>query len=193
MNGNLAYQEERWDEMIDGRIVLMSPRPSVNHNTIAFNVNRLFYHYLKGKPCRPFGDGTDLYLSDGNRFVPDGMIVCDRSKIKPNGVHGVPDLVVEVLSPGTVRYDRGKKRAAYEKAGVREYWLINPTDRMVEQYVLQDGVFALRDVYSILPDYLLSNLTEEERATLVTEFRCTLFDDLTISLYDVFEDVEAPF
>lgn len=188
MNRNLAYQEKLWEELIDGEVVLMSPRPSVNHNTVAGNIFILLHQYLKGKTCRPFADGVDLYLTEKDRFVPDGMVVCNRGKIKADGVHGAPDLVIEVLSPGTARYDRGKKMRAYEKAGVREYWIVNPADKTVEQYLLDVGELVLHDVYSLLPDYMLEKLTEEERAALVTEFRCSLYDDLVISLEDIFAD-----
>ena len=95
MNTNLAYQEEIWDEMLNGRIVMMSPRPVVNHNRIASNIYRILSDYLEGKKCEPFSDGIDLYLSKKDRFIPDGMIVCDPNKIKSRGVFGAPDDRVE--------------------------------------------------------------------------------------------------
>ena len=81
MNENLAYQEEPWEELIDGKIVAMSPRPMFNHNSIAGNLYALFWNYLRGHTCTPIMDGTDLYLTEKDRFVPDMMVVCDRSKI----------------------------------------------------------------------------------------------------------------
>lgn len=189
MNTSLAYQEEPWEELIGGEVVFMSPRPSIAHYEIADNIHHLFRQYLKGKTCRSFGDGVDLYLSETNHLIPDGMIVCDRSKIKPNGVHGAPDLVVEVLSPGTVRYDRGEKLAAYEKAGVREYWIVSPAGRSVEQYLVKSGHFVIQEAYTLLPEDVMECMTQEERQRLVTSFRCSLYDDLEISLYDIFENV----
>ena len=97
MNEMLAYEEERWEELIDGKVVLMSPRPVLNHNLVASSIYRLFYDYLRGKLCTALSDGVDLYLSEKERYVPDMMVVCDRDKLKRNGVHGAPDLVVEVL------------------------------------------------------------------------------------------------
>ena len=102
-----VYQDPPSEELINGNVVLMSPRPNVNHNRVAFNIHRIFDKYLNGKKCVPFGDGYDLYLSEKERYVPDFMVVCDRDKIHTDGVHGAPDLVVEVLSPSTARYDRG--------------------------------------------------------------------------------------
>ena len=107
MKSSLAYQEEPWEELIDGKVILMSPRPVVKHNWVAENISYLFRSYLRGKKCVPLGDGYDLYLSEKDRFVPDFMVVCDRDKIKPKGVFGAPDLVVEVLSPSTAVRDRG--------------------------------------------------------------------------------------
>lgn len=63
MNTNLAYQEELWEELIDGESVLMSPRPAVKHSFVAGNIYYIFMRYLRGKRCTPFLDGVDLYLS----------------------------------------------------------------------------------------------------------------------------------
>lgn len=188
MQSDSAYNEEQWEELIDGKIVSMSPRPSVNHHTITSNISTLFRRYLKGRICRAFGDGVDLYLSENNHFIPDGMIVCDRSKIRMNGVHGAPDLVVEVLSPGTARNDRGRKFRAYEKAGVREYWLVNAVEKSVEQYFLKNAHFELHEVYTVYPDYMLEVMEAGERAAVPMVIHCSLYEDLDISLDDIFED-----
>ena len=188
MEGNLAsvlYDAPR-TELIDGKVVAMSPRPTVDHNAISFNLSRVFGNYLMGKPCRPFGDGVDLYLTEKDHFIPDFMIVCDKNKIKRTHVEGAPDLVVEVLSPGTAKRDKIHKKNLYERCGVREYWIVNPIDRSIEQYVLENGAFTLRDVYYHYRPYELDDMTDEEKAELVTEFRCTLFDDLSIKLAEVF-------
>lgn len=190
MNTNLAYQEEIWEELIDGKIVAMSPRPAINHIFVAGRIFSIFDHYLLGKKCVPFPDGTDLYLSEKDHFIPDVMIVCDPDKIKHDGVHGAPDLVVEVLSPSTAKNDRGYKKEAYAAAGVKEYWIVEPTNKSIEQYFLENGQFVLNDVYSIRPDWELEKMSEEERAALVTEFKCSLYDDLLISLEDVFRRVK---
>lgn len=188
-SANLAYTEESWDELIGGKVVAMSPRPVPNHNRVTGNIYRIFSSYLLGRKCEYFSDGVDVYLSGFDRFVPDGMVVCDPDKVKNDGVYGAPDLVVEVLSPTTARYDRGHKKAVYAKCGVKEYWLVNPADKTLEQYVQKDGSLELRDVYVIPPDYLAAKMTPEEQAELVKTFQCTLFDDLDISLEDVFQRV----
>ena len=76
-----------------------------------------------------------MFLSENDHFVPDMMVVCDREKIHHDGIHGAPDLAVEVLSPSTMKNDRTHKKDVYAKYGVREYWLVNPTDRSIEVYI----------------------------------------------------------
>ena len=193
-NGNLAYDErlyEPWEELIGGKVVQMSPSPTVSHNDIAGNIFNIFKNYLKGKPCRPFGDGTDLYLTEQDRYIPDGMIVCDRSKIQRNGVHGAPDLVVEVLSPGTARQDRREKKDVYERCGVREYWIVIPKARSIEQYLLEEGKFLLNRIYQWYPAYELDDMEPEDRAEAEAQmvFQCSLFPDLDIHLEDIFGDL----
>lgn len=186
MENNLAYQDEIREELIGGKIVAMSPRPTFNHNRVAFKIATLFDRYLEGRKCTAIADGTDLYLTEGDRFIPDMMVVCDRSKIQSDGVHGAPDLVVEVLSPSTAKRDRGYKKDTYEKCGVREYWLVNPADKSVEIYRLKGPSYVLFDLYHVYPDWMLEKMTEAERAEIVTKFKCSLYDDFEIVLEDIF-------
>ena len=188
MSGNLAYQEERREELIGGKVVMMSPA-SAEHVYTAGSIYNIFKNYLKGKNCIPFSDGLLVHLTDENKFVPDMMVVCDRSKIKSDGVHGAPDLVVEVLSPSTAKDDRTRKKEIYEACGVPEYWLVSPTDKSIEVYLLESGKYILHDVYTVRPDWVLKQMTDEERAAIVTEFKCHLYDDLIIRLDDIFGDL----
>ncbi len=187
MSSNLAYQEEFWEELINGRVVAMSPRPVPYHNRIAENIDFIFRVYLKGKQCVPLGDGYDLFLTAKDHFIPDFMIICDRSKIKRNGVFGAPDLVVEVLSPSTAMRDRGYKKSAYEACGAAEYWIVDPENKSVEVYLLQDGKYVLDNLYILYPDYMLEKMTDEEKSALATKFKCHLYDDLIIDLNEIFE------
>lgn len=186
MNSNLAYQEEVWEELIGGEVVAMSPRPMYNHNHIAFNIAFMFRDYLRGKRCTVIPDGTDLYLTEEDRFVPDVMIVCDREKIQRNGVYGAPDLVVEVLSPSTAKNDRMHKKTVYGACGVREYWLVDPENRTIEQYLLQDGRLELNTVHVSYSEDMLKRMSEKERAEIITHFKCSLYDDFDIALDDIF-------
>lgn len=185
MNDSLAFQEECREELIGGRLVLMSPA-ATNHNIIAGNIYYLFRHYLRGKKCWPLGDGELVCLTDEDHFVPDMMVVCDPEKVRGDGVHGAPDLVVEILSPSTEANDRGRKLDVYGSCGVREYWIVSPADKSVEVYRSKGKRFAAPDVHILPTEAQLARMSELERAG-ATHFKCGLFDDLDISLEDVFE------
>lgn len=189
MNDSSAYQEGIYEELLDGCPVAMSPRPAVNHNRIAGNIYAIFHRFLRGKPCEPFADGVDLYLTEQDRFIPDMMVVCEAEKVREDGVYGAPSLVVEVLSPSSVKRDKGYKKDTYEAAGVTEYWLVDPGNKSVEVYLLRDGTYRLEEVYTVYPAYLLAKMTSEERAALPTRIRCSLYDELEISLKDIFARV----
>ena len=79
---------------------------------------------------------------------PDISVVCDSSRLDKYGCKGAPDMVVEILSPSTQRHDRLVKLGLYQRAGVREYWIVNPEDQTVQVMLLDDGgVLQLHEVY----------------------------------------------
>lgn len=186
MNGNLAYQEEPREELLGGRIYMMSS-PTVNHSQIASNIYYAFRSYLKGKTCRPFNDGVDVYLTENDRVIPDAMIVCNKNIIRLDGIHGAPDLIVEVLSPGTAKNDRGYKKNLDETAGVKEYWIVDPISHSIEVYILADGKFVLDEVYALYPAG--AGVTDEEREETKKEIQVSLYNDFCISLEEIFKDL----
>lgn len=190
MDTNLAYQYEDYQrsELVGGKLVMMSPA-ATNHVLLSGNIYHIFANYLRGKKCTPIADGVTVYLTDEDHFVPDFMVVCDRDKLKTDGVHGAPDLVVEVLSLGTAKRDRGYKKDMYEKCGVREYWIVSQKEKTVEVYLLEEGHFRLDGAYSLVPEEILRELKEKDRKNIISEFQCSLYDDLTIRLEDVFDDL----
>ena len=183
---NLAYKDEVRKEMLDGRIVAMSPSPGMNHVTTAGNILYIFKNYLKGKQCKAYSE-ADVYLTPKDRVVPDVMIVCNKDIIKQKGIYGAPDLIVEILSPSTANRDRGYKKKLYEKCGVKEYWLVDTDSQSIEVYLLKDGIFELDKVYNLFPDYMLEDMTEEEINDIIKEFTTSLFSDMIIKVEDVFE------
>lgn len=192
MNSNLAYVEDnepRREELHHGQVVLMAPSPNMNHNFIASNIYDIFKKHLRGKKCRVIYDGSDVFLTEEDVFVPDMMVVCDRSKIRWNGIHGAPDLVVEVLSLGTAKRDRGYKKDMYEKCGVKEYWIVSPQEKTVEVYLLEEGRYRLDGAYTLVPEEMLREMKEKDRKEIISQFQCSLFDDLTIRLEEVFDDL----
>lgn len=185
MAESLPYQEERKEEVIDGKIVVMSPVSTV-HAYVVGSIFIIFKNYLEGKPCVPFSSGPLVRLSDTNKFFPDVIVVCDRDKIKRTYINGAPDLVVEVLSPSTAKNDRMHKKDVYSRCGVREYWLVSPEEKSIEIYRTNGTELIFYDIYALYPDWQLTQMTDEERAAVVTHFQCSLFDDLEISLADIF-------
>ena len=191
METNLAYDDsyaDVWDEMINGKSVKM-PHTSFNHNVIAANIYDRFHGFLLKKPCRPCFARWDVFLTPKDRFVPDMSVICDNNKFHDDGIHGAPDLVVEVLSPATAKRDRGYKKNVYEACGVREYWIVNPADLSVEQYLLEDGKFVLHDLLSVYPDYMLESMSDEEKARIPSQFPCGIFPELTVSLDEIFSGI----
>ncbi len=186
MNENLAYQEEPREELLNGKIVMMSS-PSVNHNRTAGNIYHIFRNYLKGKNCEAFSDGVDVFLTEYDRVIPDVMIVCDKNIIKPDGIHGTPDLIVEVLSPGTAKNDKGYKRNLYEKSGVKEYWIVEPNMRSIEAYLLSGGKYELDGFYGLFPDAF--GITEKEREESKKEIPVSLYGDFCIPLEEIFQNL----
>ena len=187
---NLAYKLDGYcdpphKEVIHGKVVLMAPA-RLSHNRVSFNIALLFHKFLEGKPCEYFPDGNGLFLSEEEQYEPDGMVVCDPDKAQDKGIVGTPDLVVEVLSRSTSRYDRGHKMDVYEKFGVREYWIVSPAERSVEQYVLDGGKFYLVNTWQKVSPSVWEDMVEEERAAIETEFPCFIFPELTVKLDDVF-------
>ncbi|MBI4746005.1 MAG: Uma2 family endonuclease [Deltaproteobacteria bacterium] len=164
---------ERW-ELIDGVAYNMTPAPSFKHQRIAGNFYRILGNKLSGKSCIPGISPIDVVLSEFDVVQPDVLVVCDKNKITTANIQGAPDLVVEILSPSTAIKDKREKKALYERYGVREYILIDPTENYVERFVLRDGLYGVPDIFGpqeILP---LNSL-----------------EGIEIPLWEVFE-VEAP-
>ena len=175
-------------EMIDGVIVATAPTPSLSHQRTSRNIRRIFDRYLKGKSCEVL-DNLDVFLSEEHNFVPDLMVVCNKDIVKEKGIFGAPDLVVEILSSSTAKFDRGRKMEIYGKYGVKEYWLIDTANRAIEVYLHDGDKLKLDNIYIIYEDWVIEKMTDERKAEIVMEFKTTLFDDLLIGVEEVFEDI----
>lgn len=196
---NLAYINDRnikiKTELIDGKIFVMSPRPRVEHATVCTNIASEFRSYLKGKTCRAFCDGVDVFLDENNRFIPDTMIVCNPDIIKHDGIHGAPDLVVEVLSKTTAKNDRSKKKYTYAKYGVKEYWIVDVWSKSVEVYYNQDNWFVLDNIYYYLTDEEIAennNMPDNDIDKIkeyIDSIKVSICDNLIVKLKDIFEYV----
>ncbi|MCL2753234.1 MAG: Uma2 family endonuclease [Defluviitaleaceae bacterium] len=182
-----GYQEEQKYEILNG-VKYMSPRPSTPHSDTAGSAFYMFKNYFKGSNCRVYFE-PNLTLSDKDMVHPDVAVVCDADKIKMDGIHGAPDLIVEILSPSTSKRDRGYKFNLYEKHGVTEYWMVDTKNRTITVYMLNDDRYYLDNEYYIPDEYVLKRMTDEEKAQVQYEFKTHLADDLIIDIREVFENV----
>ncbi len=147
--------DERW-ELIDGVPYCMSPAPSPRHQLLLGELHRQFANWLRGKPCQVFIAPIDVRLAESDEHddeittvvQPDLSVICDKSRLDNTGYRGAPELVVEILSPSTAQKDLKTKLARYERAGVREYWIVDPAAKIVLVFILQgDGQYGRPSVY----------------------------------------------
>jgi Uma2 family endonuclease len=147
--------DERW-ELIDGVPYNMSPAPRARHQQILGELHLQFGNWLKGKPCQVYLAPYDVRLPESDErdelvetvVQPDISIICDRSKLDEAGCRGAPDLIVEILSPGTAHKDLKIKMDRYERAGVREYWIVDPAEQTVMVFLRgSDGRYGRPQIY----------------------------------------------
>ncbi|MBK8021673.1 MAG: Uma2 family endonuclease [Chloroflexi bacterium] len=137
-------------ELIEGHIV-RAGAPDLEHQQIVGNIAALLRILRRWRGGVVYIAPTDVVLDDSNVVQPDALwIAPEGSRCIPDAgkrLRGAPDLVVEVLSPGRILHDRRTKLRLYEAHGVREYWLIDPRDRLVEVWVAGDGRLAMLDLF----------------------------------------------
>jgi Uma2 family endonuclease len=147
----MTWPDDRREELIDGIAYIREPpAPSRSHQKLLGGLYFQLHGALEGKPYELYIAPFDVRLPKANEVdeeidtvvQPDLLIVCDLHKLDERGMRGAPDWLAEVLSPGTAHHDRVVKLAAYERAGVREVWLINPTERTLALYRLKDGRYS---------------------------------------------------
>lgn len=144
-------------ELYDGQLRALSA-PTHIHQMILTDLVVQIGGYLKGKPCKIYPAPFDvrLFEQEGNSpedvdtvVQPDLSIVCDNDRqVDRRGIHGAPDLVVEILSPSTKQYDCLIKFKLYQQAGVREYWIVDPDKQLVLVYTLVNGQYYVPEVYT---------------------------------------------
>jgi len=142
-------------ELIDGVIYNMNA-PLRVHQKICIELSRQFANFFLNKTCEVYAAPFDVRLPKNSKaedeifdvVQPDLSVICDQKKLDDKGCLGAPDLIVEVLSPSTSSKDHIKKRALYERSGVREYWLVSPEERIVWVYELVDGQYQKPEIYN---------------------------------------------
>ena len=152
INGLYTYAEyllwkfEERVELLKGKLFKMSA-PSPAHQVVQSNLNIELGLYFRNQKCQIYPAPVDVRLpakgetGDAIHTVvqPDLCVVCDRTKIDSRGCIGAPDLVIEIISPGNSKKELKQKFKLYEEAGVREYWVIHPTEEYVIVNVLENN------------------------------------------------------
>jgi len=152
----------------------MSPSPTVFHQHILLNLGMVLQTWVRQSRIGKLGLAPlDVVLGDDEVVQPDLIFVLNEhlDRLTRKNVHGAPDLVIEILSPGSTRLDRVKKRELYARHSVPEYWIVSPGERTVEVLRLQDKQYELAGLY-------------EEDDTL----QSPLLPGFTCSVKDIFEE-----
>lgn len=128
-------------ELIDGQIYYQAC-PSRLHQKIVHQLSYEIEHYIRGKQgeCEvyvaPFA--VFPYGDDSHYVEPDVSVICDKDKLDDRGCNGAPDWIIEILSPSNANHDSVRKLRLYKAVGVREYWIVDPENKMVVVYAFGD-------------------------------------------------------
>lgn len=146
---NIPDEDENRYELIDGELY-MAPAPSWEHQESIINLASMLRNFVRENELgRIVASPVDVYLSDEDVFQPDIVFVSVERLdiIHSSGVHGAPDLVIEMLSPSTEQRDLTIKRERYAMFGVKEYWLAAPLTKTITVLRLRDGKFERVGVF----------------------------------------------
>lgn len=174
----LLWQVKEKIELFKGKILAMSPAPARYHQKIVGNIHGILFPIFKGKKCELYTAPFDVRIpkqdkEDDKIFTvvqPDLSVICDPEKLDERGCIGAPDLVIEILSPGNSKKEMDIKFTLYEEAGVLEYWIVHPTEKVVWIYVLENGRYVTHKPF-VEGEFLISKK----------------FPDLKINTDEIFE------
>lgn len=131
-------------ELSKGRLII-SPSPTPKHQKISLNLSFLFINYVRSHKLGELAYAPlDVRLWEDNIRQPDIAFMSNEHLDRiTEELWGIPDLVVEILSKGTAKADKEEKFQEYEKAGVLEYWIVDPLKKNIEIYILENGIYEL--------------------------------------------------
>lgn len=152
---NTCTSEQYWNlpdgqraELVDGRLYAMAP-PSRIHQKILIELASAIHDHIKKNngSCEvyPAPFAVNLDAEDKNWVEPDISVICDTDKLTDRGCEGAPDLIIEIVSPGSRRMDYLTKHILYANAGVREYWIVDPMKEhtTIYQFEKDDAPFII--------------------------------------------------
>lgn len=135
-------------EIIDGEHYV-NPAPNLNHQTISRRFQFQLYSQIEltGHGV-VFNAPVDVQLTEFDIVQPDLVVVltANREILTQPKIDGIPDLVIEILSPSNPQHDRDIKKQLYQRAGVREYWIVDPMQTAIEPYVLKEGKYVRQEI-----------------------------------------------
>ena len=157
-------------ELVKG-VLHMSPPPRIIHQIVSLGLSRDLGNYFINKKCEVLEAPVGLQLGE-NIVQPDIFVICDLSKLSKQNCVGIPDLIIEILSPRTKEKDlpNGVKFNLYQDYGLREYWIAEPEEEWIDQYQLIDRILTFQKRY-----------TKEQLITSI------VFPELTINLNQIFK------
>jgi Uma2 family endonuclease len=132
-------------EVINGELVMVAA-PNTFHQVVSGNLEYLLKSFLqKNKIGKIFHAPIDVFLENIAVVQPDILFITNgRSDIiTEKNIHGAPDLIIEILSPGTAYYDLIGKKEIYEKFAVKEYWIVDPIKQRIEIFENKNNEFEL--------------------------------------------------
>jgi Uma2 family endonuclease len=135
-------------ELVEGHLELMSPAPTVTHQLVSFEMQRMI-----AERCQVdyviLHAPVDVILSPAEVRQPDIVLISRKrmSILKKRAVKGSPDLVVEILSPSTLKRDKIDKLKTYAVFRVPEYWIVDSEKGILEQYLLLEKRYELVNIY----------------------------------------------
>lgn len=135
-------------ELVEGQLQLMSPAPTVNHQLISFELQKKIAQSCESDYI-VLNAPVDVILSASEVRQPD-IVLVHRERIdilKKRGIIGAPDLVVEILSPSTLKRDKIDKLNTYARFDIPEYWTVEPFSGILEEYILNDNQYELFNVF----------------------------------------------
>lgn len=175
----LLWKFEERVELLRGHLALMAA-PSRVHQGISSNLHRVLSNKLWKSTCKVYAAPFDVRLqhfsATQNKDIttvvqPDLCVICDPEKLDDRGCFGAPDLIIEIISPGNSRRELKDKYGIYQETGVLEYWIINPSEQLLQIYQLTE-----QGIYIGLRPYLIGDIVTTP-----------IIPGLEVDLGDVFE------
>ena len=143
---DMDFEEGYIYELINGEIMKRTS-PNRDHQEVSMALSTWINMFvITHKLGKLYAAPMDVYLTEFDLVVPDLLFINkDNPAVQKNQrcIEGVPDLIIEILSKGTQKVDRGKKMTQYRTHKVKEYWIIDPRNQSVEIYELLNGSFEM--------------------------------------------------